>query len=107
MFEDTLSYLRILTQKSESWVSLCRGTSHRAAEKQRLNGRADVVLGIKVTHMHTHTHTRKQWFTQTLSNRFRRVLQQIAFSPNHTTSKLYLFFLLHHAQTAAESGSQS
>lgn len=68
MFEDTLSYLRILTQKPESWVSLWRGTSHRAAETQRLHGRADVVVWIKVTpdqgpsalDAHTHTHTCKE-----------------------------------------------
>lgn len=50
MFEGALSYLRIVTQKPESWVSLWTRTSHRAeAEKQCLNGRADVVVRIKVT----------------------------------------------------------
>lgn len=50
MFEDTLSYLRIVTQKPESRVSLWTGTSHGAgAKRQCLNGRADVVVRIKVT----------------------------------------------------------
>lgn len=50
MFEGALSYLKIVTQKPESWVSLWTGTSHRAeAVKQCLNGRADVVIRIKDT----------------------------------------------------------
>lgn len=144
MFEDTLSYLMILTEKPESWVSFWRGTSHRAAEKQFLSGTADVVVWIKVTpdqgpsaldiclvsQSHTHatsgsltmckpfispvSHKKKDpnkskhgLTNQTHQRGFTKVLLQIviAFSPKNTSSKLYLFFILRCAQTAAEPGS--